>query len=162
ASPVLQPPPPVQPIAAEAAATAADDPAAKGGLVAAPTTSEPTTSEPTTPSSDPPKPRGRRPPRASDPAALPERLSAAAIDRALRPARKQALRCGTENAALPGMRVRVTFSIDASGKVTDATALKPNAMLPLGRCIAKAIKAVRFPAAIGPTESVTRELVAAE
>ncbi len=157
----LVPSSPVQPPALEPSA-------APTATIAAPAL--PTVTDDARPTDDPPPPeptgshrrgRGRR--HGGDtPTPLPESLSPKAIDRALAPARKQALRCGSEHAALPGMRVRVTFSIGADGKVTDAVALKPNAMLAVGRCVADAVRRVRFPAALGPTTAITRELVTAE
>ena len=92
-------------------------------------------------------------------APLPEQLSQRDIDRALKKVRKRADACARDHApGLGEVRVKVTFSIAASGEVTSAAAQPPHGVNALGRCFAKAVRSIRFPRARAPIEE-TREIV---
>jgi serine/threonine protein kinase len=119
------------------------------------------TTEPTASTSPPEEVEPASPSRAGrrrQPSAPREQLSSRDIDRGLRTIRKQANACAKGYPGLGEVRVKVTFSIAASGRVTSASAHPPYRGLPLGRCFADAVKTIRFPSAQGPSEE-TREIV---
>jgi serine/threonine protein kinase len=99
-----------------------------------------------------------RPERPRQSPVVREQLSRDDIDRALKKVRKRADACAKRHYGLGEVRVKVTFSIAASGHVTSASAHSPFGALPLGRCFAEAVQAIRFPRAQGPIQE-TRDIV---
>ena len=131
------------------------------GVIAQPTaqptgepTSEPTgatdTGASTTPSTSPDASR--------KPANVRTRLSDRDITRGLRKIRKRTNACGRTHAGLGQVRITVTFEIGPDGRVTQANAHPPYKGFPLGRCVVKEIRSIRFPVARNRTKT-TRELV---
>jgi len=119
--------------------------------------------EPPGPTSPPDEVEPIRRSRRERPRAAPivrEQLSAADIDGALKKARWRTDACVEKHAVvgIGEVKVTVTFSITADGKVTSTTAHPPLGGQALGRCFARAVKATQFPRAQEPTEA-TREIV---
>jgi serine/threonine-protein kinase len=105
-----------------------------------------------TPAPPPLKPLG-------PPSAAKKRLSDADISKGLSKISGRISACKRQHGGLPGMRVRVQFSISGtSGAVIRAKALLPHAGTPLGTCIAGAVKQASFPKAEAELiRRVTRE-----
>jgi serine/threonine-protein kinase len=154
----------VEPVAGEAESKSDDEPVDvhpdSPGPIATPTSpQEAIDPPPPTPLSEEVRPTARAARRrvpAPDPVV--DRLSAARIDRELKKVRRRLAACAQEHFPLDKVRVKVSVSVRADGTVSDVSVADPHGRFPLGRCVARTIRSVRFPAAREATKT-TRHIV---
>lgn len=79
----------------------------------------------------------------------PPKLSRADIAKALKKVLPGVSKCGEEHDA-KGVLVRVKILIAKSGKVSGALPMGDQAKTDVGRCVARRVKAARFPKNSGP------------
>jgi TonB family protein len=154
----------VEPVAGAAESKSADEPVDvhpdSPGPIATPTSpQEAIDPPPPTPLPEEVRPTARAARRrAPAPDPIVERLSAARIDRELKKVRRRLAACAQEHFPLDKVRVKVSVSVRADGTVSDVSVADPHGRFPLGRCVARTIRSVRFPAAREATKT-TRHIV---